>query len=154
MRFLVAVVCLLPMIASAQSSFGGLKDLSSSVLDGLSSTVSGSMSDVLQSQLGVTEDQVAGGVGSMLSLASEKLSAGDFDQIASLIPGADKYMATAKTLGAVASPLLDMADLDGALSSLGLSQDTISKFVPSVTEYLGKLGGEETSALLQQVFGS
>ena len=153
MRFLIAVVCLLPMIASAQS-FGGLKDLSSNVLDGLSSTVSGSMSDVLQSQLGITEDQFAGGVGSMLSLASEKLSAGEFDKIASLIPGADKYLATAKSLGVVASPLLDMSDPDGALSSLGLSQDTISKFVPSVTDYLGNLGSEETSALLQQVFGS
>ena len=34
----------------------------------------------------------------MLALAQQKLAAGDFDQVAKAIPGADKYLASAKQL--------------------------------------------------------
>jgi hypothetical protein len=42
----------------------------------------------LTSSLGVTQDQAEGGVGSILTLAQEKLAKGDFDKVAALIPGA------------------------------------------------------------------
>lgn len=107
---------------------------------------------VLTSQLGVTDKQAGGGVGSMLTLAQEKLAKGDFDQVASLVPGASKYMDMAKSLGAVTGPLSNLAGLNGALGKLGMNPQTVSKFVPTVTDYLGKAGGSNVSSLLAGVF--
>jgi hypothetical protein len=119
----------------------------------LESATGGSMSSLLQGQLGLTEDQADGSIGSLLSLAGEKLSAGDFDRFAGMIPGADKYLESARSLGAVADPLKSLADLNKSMAALGISPETIEKFVPMVTEYLGKLGGDDAKALLAQLLG-
>ena len=57
-------------------------------------------------------------------------------------------METAKSLGAVAGPLKDLAGLNGALGKLGMNADTVSKFAPAVTKYLGKVGGDSVSKML------
>src|SRR5262245_50173275 len=88
---------------------------------------------MLTSSLGVTEKQATGGVGSYLTLLQEKLAKGDFDKIAKLVPGASKYIESAKSLGAVTGPLKDLAGLNGALGKLGMNADTVSKFAPAVT---------------------
>src|SRR5262249_58417065 len=59
---------------------------------------SGSLVSTLTQQLGVSETQAAGGTGAILALPQQKLAAGDFDQVAKAIPGADKYPATAKQI--------------------------------------------------------
>jgi hypothetical protein len=41
--------------------------------------------------------------------------------------------------------------LTSALSSLGISPETVSKFAPMVTEYLGNLGGDDVKSLLGKV---
>lgn len=118
-------------------------------------SVAGSMKDplmkMLTSQLGVTEDQAKGGIGSYLTLLQEKLAKGDFDKIASLVPGASSYLETAKTLGAVAGPLKNLSGLTGALGKLGMNADTAAKFVPAVTDYLGKAGGSSVQSMLAGV---
>lgn len=119
----------------------------------LEDVAGGSMSGLLQDQLGLSSDQADGSIGSLLSLANSKLSAGDFDKFAGMIPGADKYMDAAKSLGAVTGPLKSLGDLNQSLSALGISPETIEKFIPMVTDYLGKLGGPDASALLSQVLG-
>src|SRR5699024_5690313 len=113
----------------------------------------GSLPGLLQSQLGLGQDQVAGGLGSMLGLASEKLSANEYDKLAGMIPGADQYLDTAKSLGALSEPLKNMSDLKNALGSLGMSPGEISRFVPMVTGYLGKSGGADMQSLLAKAFG-
>jgi len=40
------------------------------------------------------------------------------------------------------------AGLNGALCKLGMDADTSAKFVPTITDYLGKLGGDPTKKLL------
>jgi uncharacterized protein VcgC/VcgE DUF2780 len=102
----------------------------------------------LTSSLGVTQDQAEGGLGSILTLAQEKLAKGDFDKVASVIPGASKYLEKAKALGAVAGPLANAAGLNGAFSKLGISPATASKFIPKVTKYVGKLGGKDLGTKL------
>jgi hypothetical protein len=67
---------------------------------------------LLSGQLGMLSDQAEGGVGSMLTLASEKSAAGDCDKITALIPGASGYMDKAKSLGTVTGPLGDLAGLN------------------------------------------
>lgn len=129
----------LPLAANAQS----LSNLAASMKDPLMG--------MLTSQLGVTDNQAKGGVGSLLILAKEKLPAADFTKVANVVPGAGKYMELAKTLGAVAGPLKNVAGLNGALGKLGMSTDTIAKFVPAVTNFMGKAGGSTVNNLMAMV---
>ena len=117
-------------------------------------SASGSLTSLLTSKLGVTQNQAEGGVGSILKLAQEKLSAGDFDQVAKAIPGASKYLDKAKSLGAYTGALGNVAGLNGALGKLGIPPETAAKFVPAVTNFVGKVGGSKTGALLKSALGS
>jgi Protein of unknown function VcgC/VcgE (DUF2780) len=102
----------------------------------------------LTSSLGVTENQAMGGTGSILTLAQEKLAKGEFDQVASVIPGSKKYLDMAKSLGAVTAPLGNRSGLNSALTRLGISPTTSAKFVPAVTDFVGKAGGPDVANLL------
>ena len=151
---------ILPLLLLAVSSLAqgqsmpSMDDLKSDdAMKSLESAAGGSLSGLLQGQLGLTEDQADGSIGSLLSLAGEKLESGEFDKLAGMIPGADKYMDTAKSLGAVTGPLKSLDDLNKSLGALGISPETIEKFVPMVTEYVGKLGGDDAMGLLQKVLG-
>ncbi|HEY7378793.1 MAG TPA: DUF2780 domain-containing protein [Steroidobacteraceae bacterium] len=121
-------------------------------LESLTSSLKSSpLTSMLTSQLGVTEKQATGGVGSILTLAQEKLIKGDFDKVAAVVPGASKYMDQAKKLGAVTGPIKDMNGLKSALGRLAMSPDTINKFVPAVSNFVGKAGGSEVGNLLAGV---
>lgn len=139
-RTILLAVLAAPLAAAAQS------------LDSLRALGGDSLTGLLRSQLGVTENQAAGGVGSMLILAQEKLIKGDFDKIAQAVPGASRYMEQAKSLGAVTGPIKDMKGLQAALGKLAMSPDMQKKFVPAVTNYIGKVGGESAQKLLAGVF--
>jgi hypothetical protein len=102
----------------------------------------------LTSSLGVTENQAMGGTGSILTLAQEKLAKGEFDQIAKVIPGSTKYLDMAKSLGAVTGPLGNRSGLNSALTRLGISPTTAAKFVPAVTDFVGKAGGADVANML------
>ena len=105
------------------------------------------LTSTLVNRLGVTEAQAAGGVGSILAFAQQRLAAGDFDLMAKAIPGSDKYLSMAKQLlGGV--PINDKAGLQGAFSKLGMSPDMLSKFSPIVTDYVSKAGGAQAGNLL------
>jgi hypothetical protein len=121
-----------------------------SSMDSMMGGQSSGLVNLLSSQLGVSETQASGGVGSILKLAQEKLSAGDFDQVAKAIPGADKYLAQAKQLlggGNVG----DKAGLQSAFSKLGMSPDMVGKFSPIVTQFVSQSGGSQAGSLLAGV---
>jgi hypothetical protein len=145
-------LCSLAGTASAADPLNtdALKSTATSAMN----SASGSLTGMLASKLGVTQNQAEGGVGSMLKLAQEKLSAGDFDQVAKAIPGAQKYLDKAKALGAYTGALNNLGGLNGALAKLGIPPDTAAKFVPAVTNYVSKLGGSKTGALLKSALGS
>jgi hypothetical protein len=102
----------------------------------------------LTSQLNVTSNQATGGVGSMLTLAKEKLSGMDFNALTKLIPGTDTYMKAAKDLGAVTGPVSDKAGLTSSFSKLGLGPDMVGKFTGVLSDFVGKAGGEPAKNLL------
>ena len=64
---------------------------------------------MVASQLGVTNNQAMGGVGSELALAKEEMGSMDFNALTKAIPGSDTYMKAAKDLGAVTGPVGDKA---------------------------------------------
>lgn len=143
LRRIVLVSLLLAFPFAAQAQVPGIGAITSALKDPLIG--------MLTNSLGVTENQATGGVGSILTLAKERLAAGDFDQLASVIPGASKYMAAAKSLGAVKGPVANRAGLDSALGRLGMNADTIGKMLPAVTDFAETAGGDSTRQLLASV---
>ena len=103
---------------------------------------------LLMNQLGVTSNQAMGGTGSILSLAKERLSGMDFSALTKLIPGSDTFMKTAKDLGAVTGPVGDQAGLASAFSRLGMGPDMVPKFTQTLSDFVGKAGGEPAKNLL------
>jgi hypothetical protein len=108
------------------------------------------LTGLLTNQLGVTSNQATGGVGSILSLAKERLPSTDFTTLTKLIPGADSYMNTAKNLGAVTGPVGDRAGLTSAFSRLGMGSDMVPKFTQILSDFVGKAGGQPASNLVMQ----
>lgn len=117
---------------------------------GLASSATDTLTNLLTSQLGVTSNQATGGVGSILSLAKERLSAMNFSTLTSLIPGADSFMQSAKSLGAVTGPVGDRAGLTAAFSRLGMGGDMVPKFTQVLSDFVGKAGGQPASNLVMQ----
>ena len=137
-RWLIGALTALPAVAGAQSldSLKGLLSSSDPIVGALKGT------------LGVTENQAEGGLGSILTLAREHLAKGDFDKIAAVVPGAQKYLDAAKKLGAVTGPLMNSAGLNSAFSKLGIAPDKAAKFTPTVLDAVGTVGGESAKNML------
>ena len=153
-RVLLATALLLPVFACAQVPEIPKAMPSTDLVKNVSDSVSGSLPSLLQSQLGITQDQAEGGLGSLLSLASENLDAADFNKLKSMIPGSIDYVDAAKKLGAFAGPLKNIEGLNAALAKLGISPEAIAKFVPTVTDAISKLGGGDASKLLRAALGT
>jgi len=139
-REMLGLVIAAPMIASSVVSAQSLKDMAGALKDPLIS--------MLTSKLGLTDQQASGGMGSMLTLAKEKMPAGDYGKLTGLLPQASKYLDSAKQQGAVTGPLKNASGLNGALSKLGMNADTVKLFVPTVADYVGKIGGEPAKNML------
>lgn len=106
---------------------------------------SASLTDMLGSQLGLSPSQANGGVGSILSYAQGKLPAADFDKVAATIPGG-------ADLAKAAGPISDPAGLTSAFSKLGISPEAANQLIPTVTQYVSKVGGPQVGQLLGGLF--
>jgi hypothetical protein len=119
----------------------------------------------LTSQLGISGEQATGGAGALFDYAKKNLSADDFGSIAKGIPAMDSMLmmapepenssAMAKAgnmLGGADSSLGGMAGLAASFESLGLNADMVNKFVPIVSDYVGKMSGDQAMQLLQGLF--
>ena len=137
-RWFIGGLTALPAIAGAQSldSLKGLLSSTDPIVGGLKSV------------LGVTDNQAQGGLGSLLTLAQEHLAKGDFDKVAQVVPGAQKYLDAAKKLGAVTGPVKNSTGLNSAYSRLGIAPETAAKFTPTVLDAVGKVGGDSVKNLL------
>jgi len=126
---------------------------------------------MLTSQLGVKEEQAAGGAGLLFKMAQEKLG-GEFSAVKAGLPGVETLMNQAPaTEGASAGGLMgmagaainafgggegsmgDIAKYAGALDQLGLDLPTVMKFAPIVLDFAKSQGGDGIAALLQKAIG-
>jgi hypothetical protein len=114
----------------------------------LESGSTASLTDTLTKQLGVTQTQAAGGVGSMMEMSKAKLSPAQFEQVSKSMPGVDTYLKAAEGMGLNVS---DMAGVKSAFSKLGMSPEMVDKFKPVVLDYAGQYGGDTTKSLLAAV---
>lgn len=116
--------------------------------------------------LGITDKQAEGGVGALFNNAKENLSTEDFKKASDAVPGVDKYMAEApstdsesdagllkssglSSLGGSASKIGSMAGLTDSFSKLGMNSETMTKFIPVVTDYMESEAGSSVAGLLK-----
>jgi hypothetical protein len=114
---------------------------------------------------GVSEEQAQGGAGLLLGLLKEKLSAGDFGQIAEAVPDVEDLIDAAPEtgggglgglLGGVASSLGGsqlgtLASLAEGFSKLDLDAGMIGKFVPILLSFIESKGGEGLAQIVAKV---
>ena len=119
--------------------------------------------NMLTSQLGIKEEQAAGGAGLIFNLAKEKLG-GDFSQITEAIPDVSGLMDKAPdsgggmmgALGGLASSfggdkLGNLASLAGGFSKLDLDVGMITKFAPIILDFVKDKAGDGAMDLLGKV---
>ncbi len=119
------------------------------------------LTGMLVSQLGVTQEQAAGGAGSILNYAKQSLSPDDFSKVASSVPGIDSLLGAVPSagggLGGVAGALGGgslggMAAVASQFSSLGLKADMVKQFTPIILDYVKGTGGSDVMKLLGGIF--
>ena len=119
--------------------------------------------NMLTSQLGIKEEQAAGGAGMIFNLAKDKLG-GDFSQISNAIPDVNGLMDKAPeaggglmgAIGGIASSLGadslgNLASLASGFSKLDLDAGMITKFVPIVLDFVKAKAGSGVMDLLAKV---
>lgn len=155
--------------------------LAAVVSAGPAAAQSGDLVGMLTSQLGVSEEQAAGGAGSLFGFAKGQMTPGDFDAVASALPEVDGLMGAApagdsgllgssssllggSSLGGSAGGLggsagglgglEDMAGVASSFSDLGMSPEMVNEFVPVILDYAQSAGGEQTMQLLKGAFSA
>lgn len=127
-----------------------------------------SLTDLLVSRLGVTNQQAMGGAGAIFELAKQNMSVTDFGQVSAAVPGMSGMLAAAPALSAATGgggggllgtaagmmggqggSLASMASLGGAFQGLGMNADMASQFLPIVLQYVQSQGGLSTMSLLK-----
>ena len=123
----------------------------------------------LKSELGVTDAQAEGGLGSLMNLAKTGLSTTEFSQLSSNVPNMSALLAAAPALtsstgqsltnmlssaGGLTSSIGSVAQLTSQFKALGLSSDMIAKFAEVAMTYFSKNDDAATSNLLQKGLSS
>jgi len=135
--FTVAILSV-ALLGACTSSMGGL----------------GSTMDLINSlsSLGISPEQAIGGVGALMNLVEGKLSAEDFAKVAGSIPNLNELMKQAEGLSAFTGPITDMAGVEQSFEMLGMDKGKVDQFIPEVTNFASKNGGEEVRSLLEGAF--
>lgn len=119
--------------------------------------------NALVNQLGINQQQAMGGVGSIFSLAQQRMNPTDFMQLRGNVPGMDQYLSAvpepsssslligsaASMLGGQAGGLGNLAALAGSFQTLGMNSNVITQFVPLVLQYVQGQSGAGAMSLLQ-----
>jgi hypothetical protein len=119
--------------------------------------------NILVGQLGISPQQALGGVGSIFSVAQQRMSPGDFSQLSTSVPGMDQYLGSvpqqvaasgsSSLLGAAGNMMGgqfgSLAALAGSFQTLGMNPSMVSQFVPVVLQYVQNQSGASAMSLLQ-----
>ena len=137
---LLLVTLLLSSVIGCSS--GGSKDAM------LSSLASEPAVTALAEKVGVTADQAVGGLGAVLSLAKNKVSAEDFSKLVSGIPSAQKYMDAAGKMGVKGGDIKTPVDLKEAYAKLGMNEQAASDFSAAAVNFVRSASGEAAASVL------
>ena len=141
----------------------------SSTID-TATNIAGGLLPSLTEQLGVTESQATGGMGSLMQLAKSSLSTDEFSELSNSVPNMSTLLAAAPLLtsgdssiagvtdllgdaGGMASSLSSIATLTKQFEALGLSSDMIAQFANIAMSYFST-DSSSAGSLLQKGLGS
>lgn len=168
----LTTACLLAIIAlvSAPASAGILDQLgpvTSSSKQPAQQTQSSDLVSNVMSQLGLSQTQAEGGLGSLLSLAQSSLGSNDFSAIADSIPGIDGLLGAVPELdsdsgmsgllakaGGLGESLQGGAMVYDAFEKLGISKELAVPMIDIVKGYLDTNGSASASDLLMKGLNS
>ena len=174
-RFIIASSVLSAVLLSTPADAGWLDNVTKNevapVATQKAAAVTGLADNALvgnvMSQLGLTEQQAAGGLGSLLNLAQSNLGNSDFSTLSNSIPGIDSLLGAVPAMGGDSgmSGLLSKAgnlgsSFQGAavvydsFEKLGISKEYIAPMVDIAKQYLEQQQGEGTVDLLMKGLGS
>ena len=97
--------------------------------------------------LGMSPSQATGSLGSLVSLASNRLSEADFAKFSGYLPNADKYLKSAEAAGLLKSPVKDVAGLNNNFAALGVEPNVARGFLGEMSKYFTSKGGEPAHSL-------
>lgn len=126
--------------------------------------VTSSLTSMITSQLGVTEAQAKGGLGTLFGLAKSNLDSREFSQLGSAIPNMDTLLAAAPAVSEEAAGLTSLMGsagkygkaLQGAtraysqFQELGIGVEQIPQYVAVTNEFLKGQGSDDAMTLLQK----
>jgi hypothetical protein len=98
-------------------------------------------------KLGMSPSQATGSLGSLVSLASNRLAPADFAKFSSYLPNADKYLKAAEGAGLLKSPVKDVAGLNNNFAALGVEPNVARGFLGEMSKYFTAKGGEPARSL-------
>jgi hypothetical protein len=123
-----------------------------------------SLTNILVSQLGVSQQQALGGTGAIFRAAKEGMDPQAFATLSQSIPGMNSMLNAApkmsesmsnitggisSMMGGANNTLGSMASLISSFKQLNLSPNMVNQFIPIVTNYVRTNGGQAMANLLQ-----
>jgi hypothetical protein len=101
----------------------------------------------------MSPSQATGSLGSLVSLASNRLSPADFSKFSGYLPNADKYLKAAESAGLLKSPVKDVAGLNRNFAELGVEPNVARGFLGEMSKYFTAKGGDSARSLFVSAIG-
>lgn len=139
-RFITPVLLVIALAVTGCASTGSTMDAAKGM----------SASDSLVSSLGnlgMSPSQASGSLGSLVSLASNRLSPADFAKFSGYLPNSDKYLKAAEAAGLLKSPVKDVAGLNANFAALGVEPNVARGFLGEMSKYFTAKGGDSARSL-------
>ncbi|ORT48179.1 VcgC [Vibrio sp. qd031] len=151
---LVKTITLSALVVSTQTfAFGDLlksddtKDLMNQVSSSVGQISDSPITELLTSQLDVSNEQASSGGAAMLALAQNSLSSANTSELASMIPGLENMGAASSLLGNIDS----LNAVYDVFEKLGLDPSMVAQFAPVIMGYLSDQGA--SSGLMDSLTG-
>ena len=156
---------LISLLDGALSTIEQTAQTGNETLDATTAAVEGvTLTDILVSQLSVSQQQALGGAGALFQVAKQNMEPQAFSTLSQSVPGMNTMLEAAPTTsnpvssltGSLSSMMGDtnntlgtVASLASSFEQLNLSPDMVGQFIPIMTEYVKKTSGQVTANLLQ-----
>jgi hypothetical protein len=119
-----------------------------------------SLTNVLVSQLGVTQQQALGGAGAIFQVAKDNMAQQAFTTLSQSTPGINDMLAAApqasqpisgatSVLGSMGNTVNSMTTLASSFQQLNLSPSMVNQFIPVILDYVRNTSGQMTASLLE-----
>lgn len=156
---------MISVLGEALSTMEQAAQAGTETLDATATVAEGiTLTDILVSQLSVSQQQALGGAGALFQVAKQNMEPQAFSTLSQSVPGMEAMLEAAPTTsdpvstltGSLSSMMGDtnntlgtVASLASSFDQLNLSPEMVGQFIPIMTEYVKNTSGQVTANLLQ-----